>query len=111
MFNSYHFLLGPIVALAALALIVLLCRWVFSTTTRDKRAASRAVAASSAGDYGLLVPIATTDSQERAQQMRAALRAAGIRATVTPGATAGAVVVMVFRDDESRARNVLTSSA
>ena len=39
--SSSHVLLGPLVALAALGLIVLICRWVFSTTERDERTARR----------------------------------------------------------------------
>ena len=29
--SSYHFLIGPLIAVAALGVIELLCRWVFST--------------------------------------------------------------------------------
>ena len=39
--SSYHYLLGPVVAVAALGLIVLMCRWVFSTDAREDRTARR----------------------------------------------------------------------
>ena len=37
--NSYSFLVGPLVAFGALVVLILICRWVFSTKTRDERTA------------------------------------------------------------------------
>lgn len=107
--SSYSFLLGPLVATAALGLIVLICRWVFSTGPRDQRAARRAATASDSGDYGLLVPVATALSSDAAGQARGLLHAAGLRATVAPGAEPDSVVLLVFRRDAGRAREVLRS--
>ena len=56
--SSYSFLVGPLVAAGALGVILLMCRWVFSTTHRDDRTARRLDKARARGDYGLLVQIA-----------------------------------------------------
>lgn len=105
--SSYHFLVGPGVALAALAVAMLLCRWVFSTTDRDARAARRREAARTAGDYGLLVPVARVRTPEDAELLRGVLRDAGIRGTVsTEGADR---VVLVFRAEADRARDLVAS--
>ncbi|MCU1691906.1 MAG: hypothetical protein JWM64_997 [Frankiales bacterium] len=106
--SSYHFLFGPVVAVAALGLIVLMCRWVFSTDHRDDRVARRTQKAMSSGDFGLLVPVATVRTPEDAELLRGVLRDAGIRGTVaaTPG---GGLSVLVFRDDALRARDLVSS--
>lgn len=106
--SSYHFLLGPLVAVAALGLVVLMCRWVFSTAPRDERAARRAERAHTAGDYGLLVPVATAAVREDADMLRELLHEAGIRGTVAPAAAAG-YAVLVFRADAGRARALVSS--
>ena len=105
--SSYHFLLGPLVALAALGLIVLICRWVFSTSHRDDRLARRLEKARTAGDYGLLVPVATVRTREDAELLRGVLRDAGIRGTVADAADG--LVVLVFRADALRARDLVAS--
>ena len=103
--SSYHYLLGPMVAVAALGLIMMICRWVFSTDHRDDRSARRLAQLASAGDYGLLVPISTVRSRDDALMLRSVLRAAGIRASVS--ADAAAHVVLVFRADAARARQLV----
>jgi hypothetical protein len=112
--TSYSFLVGPLVACGALLVIVLMCRWVFSTSDRDQRAARRAAlaAASRGGDYGLLVPVAAVRTADDAEMLRAVLADAGIRCTVTPtrsGAADGAVEVLVFRADAVRAKDLVSS--
>jgi hypothetical protein len=106
--SSYHYLLGPVVAVAALGLIVLMCRWVFSTDTRDDRTARRFERLQSAGDYGLLVPVARVRLQEDAELLRGVLRDAGIRGTVA-GEPDGSLAVLVFRADAMRARDLVSS--
>ncbi len=103
---SYHFLMGPGVAVVALGLVVLICRWVFSTVPRDARTARRAERARSAGDYGLLVPVATVREPADAEMLRRVLRDAGIRGTVTPAA--GGLAVLVFRADAEQARELVS---
>lgn len=106
--SSYHPLLGPVVAVAALGLIVLMCRWVFSTDHRQDRAPRRAVAPV-AGDYGLLVPVARVRVAEDAELLRGVLQDAGIRGTVAREPD-GRLSVLVFRAEESRARGLVGST-
>lgn len=106
--NSYSFLFGPVVAMAALGLIVLLCRWVFSTSHRDQRVAQRRTAAVSAADFGLLVPVATVRAPEDAELLRDVLKQAGIRGTVAASPD-GALSLLVFRDDALRAKDLVRS--
>ncbi len=107
--SSYHYLVGPLVTLAALGVIVLLCRWVFSTSDRDARTARRTASALAArgGDYGLLVPVATVRTAEDAEMLRTLLRGAGIRCTVA--ADGDGAEVLVFRADALRARDLVSS--
>ena len=106
--NSYSFLFGPVVAVAALGLLVLLCRWVFSTSHRDDRTAQRRAKAMSSGDFGLLVPVATVRAPEDAEVLRGVLKDAGIRGTIA-AAPDGGLSLLVFRDDALRARDLVSS--
>ncbi len=105
--SSYHFLLGPLVVSAALGVIILICRWVFSTDHRDERDAKRLVKAAARGDYGLLVTIATVRSPEDAAMLREVLAAAGIRSTLGDGELG--TDVLVFRSDAARAQGLVSS--
>lgn len=105
---SYHYMIGPMAALLALGVIVLICRWVFSTGHRDDRTARRLAAATASararGDYGLLVPVASAPTSAQAEQLRVRLRDAGVRCTVAAGELPGTSAVLVFRADADRAR-------
>ena len=103
--SSYHYLVGPLVAAGALGVIILMCRWVFSTSDRDERTARRlaAAAASRNRDYGLLVPVATARTADDAAMLSDLLRDAGIRCTVAGDE------VMVFPTDAARARDLVSS--
>ena len=105
---QYENIGGPLVAVLAMVVLVLLCRWVFSTGTRDQRTAARLAKAQARGDYGLLVPVATVRTQEDAGLLRDVLRQAGIRGTVAPGEAEGERVVLVFRADADRARTLVS---
>ena len=107
--SSYHYLVAPLVAAGALLVIILMCRWVFSTADRDRRAARRTspALAGQGGDYGLLVPVAVVRTADDADMLRAVLRDAGIRCTVS-GHAQGAEV-LVFRADALRARDLVSS--
>lgn len=98
---------GPLIALAALVVVILLCRWVFSTKDRDARTAQRLAQARNRGDYGLLVAIATVRTEDDAELLRGVLRAAGIRGTVADGDRPGDRVVLVFRSEADRARQLV----
>lgn len=100
---------GMFIALAALVVVMLLCRWVFSTTHRDVRTARRLARAQSSGDYGLLVQVATVRTDADATLLRAVLSEAGIRGTVSGGRLPGEQVVLVFRSDADRARSLVSS--
>ncbi|MCW2621963.1 MAG: hypothetical protein JWL64_1565 [Frankiales bacterium] len=105
--HQYSNAAGPLIGLIALGVLVLLCRWVFSTKTRDERVARRRAqalaAARSRGDFGLLVPVATVRTADDAELLRTVLAEGGIRATVSTD-DPQAQVVLVFRRDEARAR-------
>lgn len=103
--SSYHFLQGPLVAVLALGVIVLICRWVFSTGHRDAPVQPAAAEAVRPADYGLLRPVCRA-APEQAAVVRARLTAAGIRATTGPAADS-AVEVLVFPDDLVRARTLI----
>lgn len=105
--TSYSFLYGPLVATAALGVIILICRWVFSTDVRDDRTARRLEKARAKGDYGLLVPVARVRTPDDAEMLRAVLREAGIRCTVAESDEA--LDVLVFRVDAARARELVLS--
>ena len=105
---GYSHLMGPLVAVLALGVLVLICRWVFSTSTRDQRAAQRRQRAQAAGDYGLLVPVTTVRTPEDAELLRGVLRDGGVRGTVAP-TRQGSYAVLVFRDDALRARDLVNS--
>ena len=71
---------GPLIALLVVAALALVLRWVYSVRGRERRMQ----AARAARDYGTLVPVRTVPSTDEAEQVRAALAAAGVRATVAP---------------------------
>lgn len=107
--SSYHYLVTPLIACGGLLVILLMCRWVFSTTGRDQRAAGRApqALAGRSGDYGLLVAIASVRTAADAEMLRAVLRDAGIRCTVA--ADGAGADVLVFQADALRARELVSS--
>jgi hypothetical protein len=105
--SSYHYLVGPLAATGALGVILLICRWVFSTGHREDAAARRLAKLASQGDYGLLVPIATTRTTADATMLRQVLVEAGIRCTVST--VADGAEVLVFRADAPRARGLVSS--
>jgi hypothetical protein len=61
-------------------------------------------------DFGLLDVAAIVDTADTAEQIRAVLADAGIRATVAPAAD-GRVRVLVFETEVARARRVVGGSA
>lgn len=103
--SSYHFLINPLIIAVALGAILLICRWVFSTSHRDHRAAP-GQSSPAAGDYGLLVPVATVRTREDAEMLRSVLREASIRCSVSDGPDG--LDVLVFSTDVSRARGLVS---
>lgn len=107
--NSYSYLFGPLVITIALGVIVLMCRWVFSTSHRDDRTARRLAKLASHGDYGLLVPVATARTADDAAMLRSVLGEAGIRSTSGEAADGSGTEVLVFRADVGRARELVSN--
>ncbi|MCW2715997.1 MAG: hypothetical protein JWN88_3044 [Frankiales bacterium] len=107
--SSYHYLVAPLIAAAALVVLILICRWVFATDGRDERTARRLAKMQSQGDYGLLAPVATTRTSADAAMLRSVLAEAGIRCTVSVDAGGAGHVVLVFRDDALRARQLVST--
>ena len=99
--SSYHYLEGPAIAVAALGLIVLICRWVFTPNRPVGRPAA------TPGDFGLLTSIAVVRTRDDAAMLLELLRDAGIRGTVADAA--GGFAVLVFPGDVSRARSLVRS--
>lgn len=111
MFNGYHYLVGPLAALAAVGVLILLSRWAFGSGSRPP------VRLRDIGtpDYGLLTPVATVRSREDADMLRQLLVDAGIRATVvgaapTPDRADGGFSLLVFPSAAAEARSLLATS-
>ena len=87
-----------LIAVLAMVLVALICRWVFSPThDAPVRRTAEPV------DYGLLVPVTQAPSAEDALMLRDHLVAEGVRASVN-----GAHEVLVFRRDLDRARQLVS---
>lgn len=89
---------GPVIFAAALVVILLLCRWVFTPNRPAPRAEER-------GDFGLLVPVTVVRTMDDARMLRELLHDAGIRGTIADAA--GGFAVLVFADDAARARELV----
>lgn len=73
---TWHYYVGPAGGLLAVLGAVAACRWVFSTSHRERRAAAEHP------DFGLLVPVAEPADRGEAERQRRVLAGAGLRATV-----------------------------
>lgn len=99
--NSTHFAVGPVIAIVMVILLAMVAKWVFSTGSR--RSAVLAAREGTPGDHGLLRPVAEPADRPSALALRAVLSDAGIRSTLGVRRD-GRVQVLVFPDDEERAR-------
>jgi len=103
--NSTHFAVGPVVAIVVVAALAMLSKWVFGTGRH--RTASRSVVPPGVQvDTGLLRPVADLPDRPAAAALRAVLSDAGIRSTIGVRRD-GRVQVLVFPDDEERARKLV----
>jgi hypothetical protein len=100
--SSLHYLVGPVIAFAVLALIALFMRWAFGTGSGPPAAPPPDE------DDGLLTRIATLSRRESALALRAVLSDAGIRSTVRSPDPHRAEV-LVFPEDADRARTLAAS--
>ena len=89
-----------LIALCAMAVVALICRWVFSPTHTPRRPQQQ----QGDPDYGLLVPVTTAPTADDAAMLRELLVAEGVRASVSAGHD-----VLVFRQDLERARALVSS--
>ncbi len=101
-FTSASYLMGPLLAFGVVGILVLLLRWTYSRGGSVVAKPSRKGAEDS---YGLLVPVASPATYAEGEILRRTLEAAGVRANLAQ--TLDGPRVMVFPDDESRAREVL----
>ncbi len=100
--SDLHYLVGPVIAFAVLALLAVFMRWAFGTgygKGTDRRATPPPL------DDGLLTLVATLSRRESALALRAVLSDAGIRSTVRCPAPHRADV-LVFPEDAARARSL-----
>jgi len=103
--NSTHFAVGPVVAIVVVAALAMLSKWIFGTGRR--RAATRSVVPPGVQvDNGLLRSVADLPDRSAAAALRAVLSDAGIRSTVGVRRD-GRLQVLVFPDDEERARKLV----
>lgn len=101
--NSYSYVVGPLLALSALGVLVLLLRWTFRRGSSVVAAPARP---GSEEEYGLLVPVASPGTYIEGEVLRRTLEAAGLRANLAQ--TLDGPRVMVWPDDVERARAVLS---
>jgi len=100
--NSYHYAIGPTIALVVVAVLVLLLRWTFS---HGRSVVERRPERGSSEEYGLLEVVSSPATFVEAEVQRRTLVDAGIRATLAP--TTDGPRVMVFPDQAGLARQVL----
>jgi hypothetical protein len=95
-----------LLAVAALGVLVMLLRWAYSGSGRTSLVARRPAVGHS-NEYGLLVAIAAPGTYIEAEISCRRLEEAGIRVTLVT--TADGPRVMVFRENESVARQLLAA--
>jgi hypothetical protein len=101
--NSFSFIVGPILALGALGILILLLRWTFKRGSSVVAAPARP---GSAEEYGLLVPVASPATYIEGEVVRRYLEESGVRANLAQ--TLDGPRVMVWPADADRARAALS---
>lgn len=101
--SANPYLVGPVVAFAAVGLIALLLKWAFA---RDPAGLMRLPRRGSSDDYGSLVAVATAASMDQAEAWQACLAEEGIRATTADTVDHGPCL-LVLPADRDRARRLL----
>ena len=95
-----------LLAVAALGVLVMLLRWAYSGSGRSSLV-ERRPAVGHSSEYGLLVAISAPGTYIEGEISCRRLEQAGIRATLVT--TADGPRVMVFRENESLARQLLAA--
>jgi hypothetical protein len=94
-------------AVAALGVLVLLLRWAFGDGRRSSSLVAHRPTIGHSNEYGLLVAISAPSTYIEAEMSCKRLEEAGIRVTLVT--TADGPRVMVFRENESLARQLLAA--
>lgn len=103
--GSYHYVVGPVLAIVVVALLAVAMRWIFGNGS--SRTAAAAVQARNAPvDHGLLRPVAELPDRAAGSALRAVLSDAGIRSTLGVRKD-GRVQVLVFADDLDAAKRLV----
>ena len=103
--SSSHLAIGPVVAIVVVVALAMLSKWIFGNGRR--RTAARTAAPQGVHiDTGLLRSVAELPDRAAASALRAVLSEAGIRSTIGVRRD-GRVQVLVFPDDEERARKLV----
>ena len=101
--TSFSYAFGPIVAFAAVALLVAILRW---ANARGSSLVPPPARTGRPDEYGLLVPIAAPMTASEALEALERLEGGGVRATLA--GTSSGPRLMVFADDEALARALLS---
>ena len=104
--GDMHPVVGPLVALLAVAVLSLVLRWTFSTSHRTAPRGRVVRLPATADDYGVLVPVALATCRDDAARLRDALAAGGVRGTLGRSTPDG-VPLLVFPSDVDRARDLV----
>lgn len=99
--GSYSFLFGPLLALAAIGLLLWVARGASGLSSLVERPARRGAPE----EYGLMIPVASPDTPAGAEALLHRLAAEGIPGRTV--ATESGLRVMVWAEDVSRARSAL----
>lgn len=101
--GSYSYAFGPVVALTAIGILVVILRWAFGS--RKTSVVAAAARPGTEVDYGMLVPVASPSNFVDGEILRRRLEDAGIRANLAT--TLDGPRVLVWPTDEQRAREVI----
>ena len=101
-FTSASYLVEPLLAFAVVGVFVLLLRWTYRP---GGSVVAKAARTGSEASYGLLVAVASPATYAEGEILRRTLEDAGVRANLAQ--TLDGPRVMVFPDDEARARETL----
>jgi len=99
---GYTFLVTPVIAMAAIGLLVLVLRW----SSTQASLVERRTRPGSPHSYGVLVDVAAPGSYAEGEVLRRRLEQAGVRATLA--STDQGPRLMVWPADERRARAIVT---
>ncbi|HEX6756768.1 MAG TPA: hypothetical protein VF109_12580 [Mycobacteriales bacterium] len=106
--GSYHYVVGPVLAIVVVALLAAAMRWIFGNG-RSRAGAAAAEVRDRPVDHGLLRPVAELPDRAAGTAVRAVLSDAGIRSTLGVRKD-GRVQVLVFADDLDAARRLVPPS-